>query len=163
MLQILNDKTYCSITNDEINTDKYYVNLIKDLTLTSENEELNFDTGITITLTEEYDELFVKGNIADTHRLYTDSYIIKNGEPQKLILKIANPLKKDFTLEKGFTICKLYKSFTDNGILDIRFAAGINIYGDEKVSAKSIDGNTRNFEIVTSPDGDRKLIINLDS
>ena len=159
MLRIDNDNTYCEVIRDETNIDKYNVKLLDDLTIDSDDTEYNLDTGISITLTEDYDEVFVKGNISDTYRLYTDSFIIKKGDEQKLVLKLANPLNQEIVLEKGSSLCKIYKAFSDNNIIDAAHAAGINIFCDGVISAKSLDGLTRKFEIVTPVEEDKKLII----
>lgn len=162
MLSFKNNNTYCEIVNDEKNIDKYELHLIKELTVPSQ-QTINFNTGIKITLTEDYDKLFLKGEkIDDNSSTYFESDMFNKCEDERLVIQLTNPSDNDITFNKDFIISKLYKVFSDNGTIDVAFANGTHIYSDDNISVKSIDGETRGFTIETLPDGHRRLIVDID-
>lgn len=160
MVIIKNKKDVTNVIQDEI-INKYKIYLSKDLTIQA-HSIVDFDTGLDISLSDDYDELFLKGEKLDNDTMtYFESEMFGKCDENRLIIQITNPSNNDITFRKDFLIGKLYKVFTDNGSIDISFATGINIYSDENISIKSIDKQQRDVLIETLPDGHKRLIVDI--
>lgn len=162
MLEIHNIRKITTAIQDEVYESKYKICLNKELTIPA-HKTINFDTGLEFTLTEDYDELFLKGEKLDDETMtFFESEMFVKCENQKLMMQITNPSSKDITFNKDFVIGKLYKIFSDNNVVDMSFANGIHIYSDDNISIKSLDKKTRNFVLEKLPDGHRRLIVDID-
>lgn len=165
MINLKNNGEIIEIIDNEKGEDIKSIILKKDIELSPlQFKEIN--TNLIINCSELYDTCHIMCEIDSQGKkdyfVYMDSFtIINNDNDYNLILTMINVLNDTQIIPAGIKIGEIHKSYRANNIIDINHAVGINIYNDSEISIKSINGKTKNFELMTETDGEKYLRIKL--